>query len=429
MKKQAISVKEVFRSIIKVAMLHWAFPPVIGGVESHLAMLGPELVRSGLEVSLLTSSAEGLPELDNYMGVTVKRTSLMDLNLLPPDRLKKSASLIRLEIMSYIEEQKPGLIHAHNLHYFSTAHIEALADIRENKGLPLLLTAHNVWHDGLSAEINDMSHIWDGIIAVSNFVKQDLVKSGYPEKKIFTVHHGIDLRRFPYAESIDRSVEEKHPALKGRRIIFHPARMCYDKGTHVSIQALDLIRKEFPDALLVLAETRNMVDWFNLREEYCARIQDMISTLGLEDYIYTRWFPWHEISAMYRRAEVCIYPSCFQEPFGLAMLESLACGRPIVVSRAGGMPEVVQEGINGFLVDMHDYEDLAEKCCCLLANPSLAARMGYAGRKMVEEKFNIGTMVANTLGVYRILLKLPRHGKSRPAGEQTLAPPRKQAEF
>lgn len=379
---------------VRIAMLHWAFPPVIGGVESHLAVLGPGLARRGWEVYMLVGSAEGVPEREEYRGVYIERSSLMDLNRLPEDISALEGDIRRL-LVRFVKDVKPHIIHAHNFHYFSPVHAGILGEIKEETGIPLVLTAHNAWNDVLWNECCRLAGQWDGVIAVSGYIASELIRHGYPRDRIRVVHHGIG------PEWLDTGAAEKeYPGLAGRRVIFHPARMCYDKGSHVAVKALELIAREYPDVVLVMAGTKNMVDREHRREEYVSGIMEQIKSAGLEDFVYVRHFPWEEMPFMYRRAEFCIYPSCFQEPFGLALLEAQACRKPLVVSRAGGMPEVIRDGINGFLVPMHDHRRLADRCCRLLADPGLAREMGARGYRLVKEKFTAESMVARTEEVY-----------------------------
>ncbi len=390
---------------MKVAMLHWAFPPVIGGVESHLAMLGPELVRFGCQVSLLTGSVNGAEEVSTWQGMKIYRSNLFDLNTLNPALLQEKAKEIFAEIDQFIREENPDIIHAHNLHYFSPEHADALFAIKSSLGIPLVLTAHNVWADDLWAEFNARAKYWDAVIAVSHYIKKELIRSGYPGERITVIHHGIDLELFrPDADSCAPEASSAFPRFSGRRVIFHPARLSLAKGSHISVQALARIRERFPDALLVLAGTDKTVDWGNYQSKEIAQIQNLIAELGLTEHVHIKFFPWDKMPLVYRAAEVCIYPSCFEEPFGLVMLESMAAAKPIVVSRAGGMPEVVKDRINGYVVPKRDPEALAERCCRLLANPALARRMGQTGRQMAQKSFPKELMAARTLHVYSDVL-------------------------
>lgn len=390
----------------KIAMLHWAFPPIIGGVETHLVLLCPELIKRGWQVELLTGAIEGRYEEYVWEGMRVKRTPLMDLNSLNPEKIKALKDQIREELEQFIEEVNPDIIHAHNMHYFSPVHAKVLDEIKRKREIPLVLTSHNVWEDELWDEMNRLADIWDMVISVSQYIKDEMVKVGYRAGRIVVVHHGIDHRRFhPPTEEEYAAARRRYPALGDRPVIFHPARMSLDKGCHISVKALRIIKERVPDVMLVLAGTGKTVDWGSHQQKHVRMIMDMIEEYGLKDNVYVQFFPWEEIPYMYQAADICIYPSCFEEPFGLVMLEAMATGRPIVVSRAGGMPEVVKDGQNGFIVEMKNEEELADRCLQLLLNPDLAEAMGKKGREMVEKHYTKEIMTEKTINVYEMALE------------------------
>ncbi|MDK2821604.1 MAG: hypothetical protein PWP31_1569 [Clostridia bacterium] len=389
-----------------IAHLHWAFHPIIGGVESHLAMLGPEIVKNNYNVSLLTGSVHGTKEEEFYEGMYIKRTPFMDLNSLSSKKIIEQKNEIKQEIENFIDLIKPDLIHVHNMHYYSYIHADILYEIKQSRGVPLVLTAHNVWpdEDKMWQKMNERAHIWDAIIAVSGYIKRQLIRVGYDHKKIFVVHHGIDLDRFnPVTDKDFEEINLKYPQFKGRRLIFHPARMSADKGSHVSIKALNLIKEKFPDVLFILAGTGNTVDWSSEQQKYIDKIKKMIDKMNLGNNVFIQFFSWFEMPLIYKAVEFCIYPSCFEEPFGLALLESMASEKPIVVSQAGGMPEIVKDGENGFLVEMENEKELQDRCCWLLENKEMCQQIGKKGRSMVEEFWTKEVMTKAVLTIYNNL--------------------------
>ncbi|MEW6273498.1 MAG: glycosyltransferase family 4 protein [Bacillota bacterium] len=405
---------------MKVAMLHWAFPPIIGGVESHLAMLGPELVRYGCQVSLLTGSVNGAEKEYVWQGMKIYRRNLFDLNNLNPSLLRQKAKEITEEVGRFIEKEKPDIIHAHNMHYFSPEHADALFAVKNSLDIPLVLTAHNVWADDLWTQFNARAHYWDAVIAVSHYIKRELVRAGYPDKRITVIHHGIDLELFK-PDRDNSAAGKTFSQFAGRRVIFHPARMSLAKGSHISVQALAQIRERFPDVLLVLAGTEKTVDWGSYQGEEVSRIKNLVAELDLAGHVYIEFFPWEKMPLVYRDAEICIYPSCFEEPFGLVMLEAMASAKPIVVSRAGGMPEVVKDRVCGFVVPMNDPRELAGRCCQLLAEPALARQMGETGRKIAQKSYPKELMAARTLHVYGDLLSFYWRRRGSSAGKKFIA--------
>lgn len=387
---------------MRIAMVHWAFPPIIGGVESHLALLCPRLVQLGHTVSLLTATAPGAKDQETWRGVAIRRSPLLDLNSLNPEIIESKAQEIRQLLEGFLLDFRPDIVHAHNMHYFSYIHAKALQEICRRHGWPLILTAHNVWEDELWEKMNTLACGWDQIIAVSHYIRQELMVNGYPPERIHVVHHGIDTQVFhpPTASEVQKALQT-YPSLRGRRVIFHPARMSKAKGCDLSIRALDLVRREVPEVLLVLAGTTNTVDWGQKQPAEVAYMYELIEELGLKDHVFIRFFPWSEMPEIYRAAEVCLYPSIFQEPFGLVMLEAMATAKPIIVSRAGGMPEIVRPGFNGFLISIGNYRELARYIIFLLRNPGVAATLGHNGRRQVEQHFTVDTMTRATLEVYQ----------------------------
>lgn len=391
---------------LRIAQLHWAFPPIIGGVETHLVMLLPELVKRGHEVSLLTGAAEGAKANDNFKGVNIVRAPIMDLNWLNKRGLVGIEKEVKQVMGAFFEKTRPHIAHAHNMHYFSKAHAKTLEEeTKKKRKIPLVLTTHNSWDDMLFLDLT-RNIKWDHIIAVSYYVKKELMGIGYDHRKITTIHHGIDVERF----KPDRKKEYKGKlaALRNKRVIFHPARMGLAKGCDISVKAMRPVVKRFPNAVLVLAGTKNIVDWGSTQQKDIAYIADLINALGVKKNVFIDMFTLNEMAGLYSIAETCLYPSSVGEPFGLTMLEALASGKPMIVTNSGGMPEVIQDGINGYIVPVKDYEALATKIITLLGDEKLRERIGATGRKMAELRFTKEIMTDNNIKIYEHLLGIER---------------------
>jgi len=367
-----------------------------------LVMLGSGLVRRGFEVHLLTGSIDGRREKYTAHGMTVQRTPLLDLNTLTP--AEKPGREVAGEILDFLWAVRPDIVHAHNFHYFSPAHTKAVLSGAAAAGAPAVLTAHNVWEDELARQCGRFAPRWDAVIAVSRFIASALAGQGYPAPRLTVIHHGIDLHSFQPARRAGNT--RFRSRLRGRRVIFHPARLSLDKGSLVAVKALGLVRERIPDVLLLMAGPDNVVDFHGRRRDDLRTVRALVEETGLAGHVVIRPFAWPEIAGAYRTADVCIYPSCFEEPFGIALLEAMACARPLVVTRAGGMPEVVEDGVNGFLVRMGDHEELADRCLTLLTDRRLAAQMGRQGHERVRERFSRERMVDDTVRVYERLLGL-----------------------
>lgn len=387
---------------LNIAQLHWGFPPVIGGVETHLNLLLPEMVKKGHKVSLLTGSVEGVKGQYQYKGVEIYRTPLMDLNWLCKRGLRGLEKEISKIFGNFLHKSKPDIIHCHNMHYFSPVHSETLEKMAELKSIPLILTAHNVWDDLLFLELT-LKINWSHIIAVSHFIKRELMGVGYDDRKITVIHHGIDTHIFRPDIKTDK-IRKKYPQLKGKRIIFHPARIGLAKGADVSIKALNVIRSRIPDVILVLAGTKNIIDWGETQQKDIAYLVSLMKHFGLEKNVLIDVFTLDEMAQIYGLASVCIYPSSVGEPFGLTMLEALSSEKPMIVTNSGGMPEIIRDGINGFVIPIKDFEVLASRVIQLLTDDRLCNRLGYTGREMVKAHYTEEVVTKNTLELYKKIL-------------------------
>jgi len=383
---------------LNIAHLHWGFPPVIGGVETHLTILLPTFFSMGHRPSLLTCSFEGYPGEDEYHGVKITRAPIMDLNWLYKRGLDGIQNEVEEVFNKFVDKNKPDVLHAHNMHYFSTVHAKVLEEISVKKGIPLILTAHNTWDDVQFLELTTTIK-WSHIIAVSHFIAKELIGIGCHHNSITTVHHGVDEKMF-HPKINTKKILKKYPQLKGKRCIFHPARMGLAKGCDVSIKALRTVIKKYPDVMLILAGTKNIIDWGETQQKDIAYMVQLIDKFGLQNNVLIDAYDLQDMPALYNVSQVCVYPSSSFEPFGLTMLEAMACKRPMIVTKMGGMPEIISDAVNGFVIPVKDSEELASRIIQLMADQELRERLGSTGRSMVEKSYTKKVVAKATINLY-----------------------------
>jgi glycosyltransferase involved in cell wall biosynthesis len=176
-------------------------------------------------------------------------------------------------------------------------------------------------------------------------------------------------------------------------IILYAGRLARIKGTLCLLQAVPAVLREFPRARFVLAGPWQMPGKRPWR--------DLVSGVGDADrLIWLGHITPNELAEWYRRASVFVMPS-YYETFGISCLEAMAHWLPVVASRVGGLPEVVDEGCTGMLVPPGEPNALAQAISEMLKNADLRGRMGVAGRLRVGRQFTPGTVVAEMLNVYR----------------------------
>lgn len=231
----------------------------------------------------------------------------------------------------------------------------------------------------------------DRVIAVSKSSRQEILDlfSVRPER-VVVIHNGIDLDVWRHVEG---GATRKAFEIEGDYILF-VGRTSRQKGMVHLIEAMKHV-----DAGVRLVCCTSAPDTPEIEAEIAARIAEeprctWINTLLRED----------QYIELYSQAAVFCCPSVY-EPFGIINLEAMACGRPVVASAVGGIPEVVVPEETGLLVPPGDPRALAEALNRLLRDRELARRMGRAGRKRVEEHFSWTSIARKTLDMYQDLLK------------------------
>lgn len=153
--------------------------------------------------------------------------------------------------------------------------------------------------------------------------------------------------------------------------------------------------------MLVLAGSKNIIDWGETQQKDIAYLVRLIKHFRLEKNCLIDAYPLEEMNELYAASDICIYPSSSSEPFGLTMLEAMATAKPMIITNSGGMPEVIHDGINGYVVPVRDFELLAAKIKNLLGDKQLRNRLGYTGRQMIESHYSKERVTENIISVYK----------------------------
>ncbi|MFO8101226.1 MAG: glycosyltransferase family 4 protein [Dehalococcoidia bacterium] len=227
----------------------------------------------------------------------------------------------------------------------------------------------------------------DRVITVSHNSADDLVKAfGIDRNKMEVVHNGTDHNLFkPCPETVR----------KANSIITVNSGDSPIKGADYLLQALTMLRDGPSQPKLTIVgriapESRNL----RLVKEY--GVEDMVTFTGRIDN--------EELVSLYSSSEIAVVPSLY-EGFGFPATEAMACGTPVIASRAGSLPEVVGEDNEaGISVPPANAVALAEAIKRLLADDSLRKEMGLAGRRRVEDHFNWRRAAEDTIRVYEELL-------------------------
>lgn len=227
--------------------------------------------------------------------------------------------------------------------------------------------------EAYASRVNGSIDSIDHIIAVSDFVREKLIKHGISESKITTVHNYIDASKFV-------------PSFKEGSYLLYFGRFELNKGVLTLIKAAKIAK----DVELV------MVGAGAARKE----MEKLVRNEGLKNVKILGFMDQAQLSEVIRGSICSIMPSELYETFGLTSIESFAYGRPVLASRIGGIPEVVEDKVDGFLFQAGAVTELAELMMWMWSNPEEALKMGRRGRKNVEHKFNSDKHYAEIMKVY-----------------------------
>jgi glycosyltransferase involved in cell wall biosynthesis len=210
-----------------------------------------------------------------------------------------------------------------------------------------------------------------------------------PGERIVVVHNGMEPLRAPGPESVARLRAEL--GWTGEPVCLMPARLHEEKGHRVLFEALPRVAAQVGRVLVLLAG-----DGPHRRE-----LEGEVRTRGLTRSV--RFLGRRgDIPELIALCSVLVLPS-FAESFGFAALEAMSLGRPVVASRAGGLPEVVADGETGLLVPVGDAGALAEALSRVLTDPSWARALGAAGRRRAAQ-FGVERMMRGYEAVYDTLV-------------------------
>jgi starch synthase len=383
----------------KVALLTREYPPeVYGGAGTHVEYLTRELRRL-TEVSV---HCWGAPRTEP--GVTSHQpwTALSE-----PKPESTTLQAISIDLAMAAAVKGAGLVHSHTWYAYLGGHFSKLM-----WSIPHVMTIHSLeplrpWKAeqlgggyALSMFCERTSiEAADAVIAVSRGVREDVLNC-YPAlnpDRVHVIHNGIDpeiYRPQPSPETLTSfGVDPNRPY-----VLFN-GRITRQKGLPLLLAAalkLDpqyqvVIVASSPDTPEIAAEVAALAGRVSAERGNLIWIDHFISR---EDLIH-----------LHSHATVFVCPSIY-EPFGLVILEAMACETPVVASRVGGIPEIVVEGETGYLVDFDPADPdgfttaLAGRVQELLEDTSLAARMGKTGRERVVQHFGWRAIAAQTVRLY-----------------------------
>ncbi len=236
----------------------------------------------------------------------------------------------------------------------------------------------------------------DHFLSVSSLISQKVIDAGIaPSEKFTTVYSGMELEWFLNPKADPESVRCEFGIPKDAPVVGKIARLFPLKGHEQLLDAAPEVVRRHPN-----------VRFFLVGDGILQKsLQDRTRRLGIsENFVFAGLIPRERIPDMLSAMDVLVHTS-LREGLARVLPQALAMGKPCVSVDLDGAPEVVIDGKTGFLVKPGDRATLADAISLLLADPALRARMGAAGRRLVDPAFRAETMVEKTAAIYLTLLK------------------------
>jgi glycosyltransferase involved in cell wall biosynthesis len=383
---------------MKILVLAWEFPPrIVGGIARHVSELYPEIAKLGHDIHLLTVEFGQAPRYEVVEGIRVHRIPV------DPSRdffhwvANMNESMGGHGGKLLLEDGPFDLIHAHDWLVG-----DAAIALKHVFRIPLIATIHatefgryNGLHNPTHYYINDKEHLlahnaWR-IIVCTNYMRHEIGRVLHtPEDKIDVIYNGIRPEKKPHPNELDFWGLRRRFAADTERVVYYVGRMAHEKGVQVLLTAASKIIWEMAGAVKFVMIGSGNTD----------HLKRQAWDLGIwEKCYFTGFMSDYDLDQFQTVADCAVFPSLY-EPFGIVALESFAARVPVVVSNAGGFPEVVRHTKTGIVTQAANPDSLAWGILEVLKNPGYAKWLIDNAYNDLDYRFNWSNLAAQTEAVY-----------------------------
>ncbi len=362
-------------------------PRRIGGIEVHTREVAAQLAERGCLAVLCFPEAPS-PAVLQYLSLPNVRWEKM------PDpgenTWRSSWRLLRI-----LRKYRPGVLHLQFTPMLSfAAWIARLNGVNKvvftdhhSRPEGFVAAPHPAWKQAIA---RFLQFPVSAAVAVSDHNRRIVAEGGaYRASRLRRIYNGVDLLRPEGAAG--GAFRERYGIPAGRILITQVAQMKREKGVD------DILRA----APLALARQPNLHFAFVGDGHAAASYAAQARELGIEDHVTWTGLSVDPIAeGVFAASDIFCHPSRWQEAFGLVLAEAMSCGKPVVATAVGGIPEVVEDGGTGFLAPPGDPAALAAKLVLLANDPALRERMGRAGRERVAAHFDVRAVTRELMEVY-----------------------------
>jgi glycosyltransferase involved in cell wall biosynthesis len=372
----------------------------MGGPAIHVANLASALQTRGYQTTLVAGSLargeDSMAFVADQLGVEVVSMPEIQREI---SVLHDARSVVRLA--GLIRELRPHILHSHTAKAGAIA--RAAVKLAGDRRPPVVVhTFHGhvlkgYFGPGRTAFFRQVERTLardsDALVAVSPEVRDELVALGIaPREKFVVVRLGIPLEERLDDETAATDYRRLYGIQNGAFVVGWVGRMTGVKATGSVLETVRALRERGVDAVVC------MVGDGPDRE----RLEQQAHDLGIARSAFFVGYQ-EEVAGFYRLFDAFLLPSV-NEGTPVSAIEALAAGTPVVANRVGGVPDVVRDGVDGFLVEAGDTDAAAERLATLASDPTLRRYLGEAGSSRVRERYAVSRLVDDIDRLYRALL-------------------------
>lgn len=377
------------------------FPLYGGGSGAFTRRLAQKLVETGrFEVAIAAPDSREIPGIKVY---TIKpafkavfeshpewKRAVKYSELTSPEFNRQYISFMKA-ITEVVEDFRPDVIHVNHAHFLTWL----ASFIKSIFGITFIVSVHgtDIFNTTIDRRylvlLRQAVERAEQIVAVSPHTKKWFLKVCGKKlaKKTRIITHAIEAKAYA-SEMENLTIDEKYK-LKNRKLVLFVGRLTKEKGVEYLIKAAKSI-----DARVFIIGDGERKDYLvNYSKLIGAKNVHFLGYFGKKNADYLKEF--------YHRADVLVLPSIVDESLGLVVLEAMAAKTPVVASNKGGIPLVIKDGYNGFLIRARSQKAISESVNKILSNEKLAAKLGENAYKTVIEKFDWNVIVPQFENVYK----------------------------
>ncbi|MFC1742054.1 glycosyltransferase [Nanoarchaeota archaeon] len=420
--------------MMKICYASQSFYPHIGGVSTYLLNLAKEMVDKGNDVTEVHLRVAGEEHEAHIKGIEIYRVPRdpIDKELMAEyskfkEKVYKECHYNKKEFTTspheiegfteynqineffgeqlneILKERPADIVHIHDFQLlFAYKYVP--------RGTPCILTWHIPFIENMSKPLSEflITHMkeYDKIIFSSEEYIKAAVSAGLPEEKTELIHPMANTEIFRPLDVNKEEVREKYKIPKDSKVILCVQRVDPKSGHEHLIRSMPDILKSIPDAKLVFVGGESMSNKISTgRQKLKQDVLDLIRQLRIEEsVIWTGTIDYYDLPEVYNAVDVVTLCSK-NEGFGLVVSEGMACGKPVVGTKVGGIPIQVKDNTNGFLVGVDDHRATAEAITKILQDKELNERLSKGALDTVEKNFKIERGIEKHLMLYNNVMK------------------------